>query len=115
MTGYGKSELNLPEKKIIIELRTLNSKNLDIQIKMPSYFREKEFSIREILSANLSRGKIELFITIEQNESESPYNINIDLAAKYHKQIKKFQNKIGSTENIISTVLTIIQQIVFNI
>ena len=104
MTGYGKSELILPEKKVVIELRTLNSKSLDIQIKMPSCFREKELTIREILSTNLYRGKIELFIKIEQIESELPYNININLAEKYHKQIKKFQNKIGSTENIISTV-----------
>ena len=104
MTGYGKSELILPEKKVVIELRTLNSKSLDIQIKMPSCFREKELAIREILSTNLYRGKIELFIKIEQIESELPYNININLAEKYHNQIKKFQNKIGSTENIISTV-----------
>ena len=104
MTGYGKSELILPEKKVVIELRTLNSKSLDIQIKMPSCFREKELTIREILSTNLYRGKIELFIKIEQIESELPYNININLAEKYHNQIKKFQNKIGSTENIISTV-----------
>ncbi len=104
MTGYGKSELILPEKKVFIELRTLNSKSLDIQIKMPSYFREKELNIREILSTNLYRGKIELFIKTEQTESELPYNINIDLAEKYHNQIKKFQKKIGSTENIISTV-----------
>ena len=104
MTGYGKSELVLPGKKVVIELRTLNSKSLDIQIKMPSYFREKELTIREALSTNLYRGKIELFIIIEEIESELPYNINIDLAEKYYKQIQIFQNKIGSTENIISTI-----------
>ena len=62
------------------------------------------FAEIKILSTNLYRGKIELFIKTEQTESELPYNINIDLAEKYHNQIKKFQKKIGSTENIISTV-----------
>lgn len=104
MTGYGKSELVLPRKKVVVELKTLNSKNLDIQVKMPSYFRDKELIIREILSTNLYRGKIELFIIIEDIESELPYNINTDLAEKYYKQIQKFQNKIGNTENIISTI-----------
>ncbi|MEE2954007.1 MAG: YicC/YloC family endoribonuclease [Bacteroidota bacterium] len=104
MTGYGKSELNLLNKQIIIELRTLNSKQLDIHIKTPSYFRDKELTLREILSNSLYRGKIELFITIENFKYDSSYNINTDLAEKYYKQLKEFQNKINNNENVLSTL-----------
>ena len=65
MTGYGKTVLQLPTKKITIELKSLNSKNLDLNVRIPSYYREKELDIRKNLAATLDRGKIDFSIYID--------------------------------------------------
>lgn len=59
MTGYGKSVLHLPSKKVTIEIKSLNSKNLDLNTRIPSYYREKELSVRKKLASNLVRGKVD--------------------------------------------------------
>ena len=68
MTGYGKSVLQLPTKKITIEIKSLNSKNLDLNARMPSIYREKELSLRKLIGKQLERGKIDfsLFFVILQ-------------------------------------------------
>ena len=62
MTGYGKSVLQLPTKKITIEIKSLNSKNLDLNARMPSIYREKELSLRKLIGNQLERGKIDFSI-----------------------------------------------------
>ena len=59
MTGYGKSVLQLPTKKISIEIKSLNSKNLDLNVRMPSLYREKELNIRKSIASKLVRGKVD--------------------------------------------------------
>ena len=70
MTGYGKTVLQLPTKKITIELKSLNSKNLDLNIRIPAYYREKELYIRKKLATALVRGKVDFSIFIENNGVE---------------------------------------------
>ena len=65
MTGYGKSVLQLPSKKITIELKSLNSKNLDLNTRIPSKYREKEIQIRRQLAKELVRGKIDISLFAE--------------------------------------------------
>ncbi len=62
MTGYGKAEIVLPDKKVIIEIKSLNSKNTDINIKSPTIYREKELQMRQMLYDRLVRGKIDVTI-----------------------------------------------------
>ena len=89
MTGYGKTVLQLAPKKITIELKSLNSKNLDLNVRIPSYYREKELDIRKKLAAVLDRGKIDFSIYIEENAGEGSAKINEAVIKEYINQLKK--------------------------
>jgi len=89
MTGYGKTVLQLSTKKITIELKSLNSKNLDINVRIPSYYREKELDIRKKLATALVRGKIDFSIYIENNGGEVSSKINETVVKEYMNQLKK--------------------------
>ena len=89
MTGYGKSILQLPTKKITIELKSLNSKNLDLNARMPSVYREKELDIRKNLADKLERGKIDFSIFIELTAEDTSTQINAPVVKQYINQLKK--------------------------
>ncbi|WP_203256345.1 YicC/YloC family endoribonuclease [Hyunsoonleella ulvae] len=88
MTGYGKSVLQLPTKKITIELKSLNSKNLDLNARMPSIYREKELSIRKLLADKLVRGKIDFSIYVEATAEDTSTQINTPVVKQYMSQLK---------------------------
>ncbi|MDO5979172.1 YicC/YloC family endoribonuclease [Flavivirga spongiicola] len=88
MTGYGKSVLQLPTKKITIELKSLNSKNLDLNARMPSIYREKELFIRKLLAAKLVRGKIDFSIYVEATAEDTSTQINTPVVKQYIEQLK---------------------------
>lgn len=92
MTGYGKTVLQLPTKKITIELKSLNSKNLDVNVRMPGYYREKELDVRKKLAAKLTRGKIDFSIYIENNGGEVHSKVNENVVKEYMKQLKAVVN-----------------------
>lgn len=89
MTGYGKAEFEVNKKKITLEIKSLNSKQTDINTRIPVLFREKELEIRKELSERLVRGKIDLTIYIENLGEESNSKINESILKSYFKQIKK--------------------------
>jgi len=89
MTGYGKSILQLPTKKISIELKSLNSKNLDLNARMPSIYREKELDIRKLLADKLERGKIDFSIYVEMTAEDTSTQINEPVVKQYINQLKK--------------------------
>ena len=89
MTGYGKSVLQLPTKKITIELKSLNSKNLDLNARMPSIYREKELSIRKILADKLVRGKVDFSIYVEATAEDTSTQINTPVVKQYIEQLKQ--------------------------
>ncbi|WP_111308649.1 YicC/YloC family endoribonuclease [Confluentibacter sediminis] len=89
MTGYGKSVLQLPTKKITIELKSLNSKSLDLNTRMPSIYREKELDIRKVLADKLERGKIDFSIFIELTAEDTSTQINTPVVKQYIEQLKK--------------------------
>lgn len=95
MTGYGKTVLQLSTKKITIELKSLNSKNLDLIVRIPSYYREKELDIRKNLAAVLERGKIDFSIFIEGNGGEGSSKINENVVKDYMNQLR---NIVDSNE-----------------
>ena len=92
MTGYGKAVAELPGKKITIEIKSLNSKGIDLNVKIPSWFREKELDIRNILST-LQRGKIDLFISYESTGDTLSYTLNKALAHQYYEALKELQRE----------------------
>jgi len=88
MTGYGKSVLQLPTKKVTIELKSLNSKNLDLNARMPSIYREKELAIRKVLADKLVRGKVDFSIYVEATAEDTSSQINTPVVKQYMKQLK---------------------------
>lgn len=88
MTGYGKKIVQLPLKKITVELKSLNSKNLDINARMPSLYREKELELRAIIANALTRGKVDVHLSVEMTGEETLTQINKTIARQYIEQLK---------------------------
>ncbi|MDV7186792.1 YicC/YloC family endoribonuclease [Lutibacter sp. TH_r2] len=88
MTGYGKTVLQLSQKKITIELKSLNSKNLDLNVRIPGYYREKELGIRKALAKELMRGKVDFSIYVEDNGGEVSSKVNEKVVKEYMNQLK---------------------------
>lgn len=88
MTGYGKSVIQLPTKKISIEVKSLNSKNLDLNTRMPSLYREKELDIRKLIASKLERGKVDFSLYMEITGEETSTQINKTVVKQYIKQLK---------------------------
>ena len=88
MTGYGKSVLQLPTKKVTIELKSLNSKSLDLNARMPSIYREKELAIRKLLADRLERGKIDFSIYVEATAEDTSTQINTPVVKQYIEQLR---------------------------
>lgn len=99
MTGYGNSELVLPGKKISIEIKSLNSKNIDTAIKVPHFYREKELDIRKILQERLERGKVDLSIFYELNENVASSTINKDIFRLYYNQLRELAGELQINES----------------
>ena len=88
MTGYGKAVVELPQKKVTVEIKTLNSKSLDLNVRVPTFYREKELEIRGKLSRQLVRGKIDFSIFIESTGSEVMTSINKGVVNNYIDQLR---------------------------
>jgi uncharacterized protein (TIGR00255 family) len=88
MTGFGKTTLQLPSKKISIEIKSLNSKNLDLNTRIPSLYREKENDLRRLISSEMERGKIDFSIYMEVSVDEVTAKINHALVQSYIKQLR---------------------------
>ena len=105
MTGFGRAVLMLPQKKITVEVKSLNSKQLDVSIRIPSVYKEKELSIRSFLSSSLHRGKIELSVFVENIGSESTYKINKDLVEVYIKSLQEFGDNILPHQELLAIAM----------
>ena len=100
MTGYGKAELNLENANFTIEVKSLNSKQIDVTVKMSSIYRDKEIGLRKLLSEKLQRGKIELSIWREKSESPLNYSLNTVVIKQYHQQILQLKKDLGLKWNM---------------
>jgi len=96
MTGYGKKETLWEDKRISIEIRALNSKNADVNLRTPSYIRSLDTEIRKRLAAKMNRGKIDLNIHIEFNGENAPTKINTQVVNSYVKQLEALGNSTFS-------------------
>jgi uncharacterized protein (TIGR00255 family) len=107
MTGFGKSEMIFPDKKISIEIKTLNSKGTDISIKLPGILRSREMEIRQKLSEILERGKIEASILYEMNTLSLSSHINKEVFKAYFNELTEITKelKIKDDYSIVSSIL----------
>ncbi|MEP3208257.1 MAG: YicC/YloC family endoribonuclease [Maribacter sp.] len=87
MTGFGRHVIQLPSKKITVELKSLNSKNLDLNARMPSAYREKELELRKIIASSLVRGKVDFGLYLETTGGETSAQINEEVVRTYMKQL----------------------------
>lgn len=89
MTGFGRSVANLSDRKITIEIKSLNSKQLDLNARVPSYLRECEIELRSMIAKGLMRGKVDLAVNVDNTATESSITLNVPLLADYKRQIQE--------------------------
>ncbi|MEE4287696.1 MAG: YicC/YloC family endoribonuclease [Mariniphaga sp.] len=95
MTGFGKAEFEVNNKKITLELKALNSKQIDINARIPSVYREKEIEIRKELAEKLIRGKVDITIYVENHGDDSNSKINEPILKGYFESLKKINDDLG--------------------
>ena len=107
MTGFGKSKLETNGKVISLEIRSLNSKQLDINLRIPYLYREKELELRKLIGNELVRGKVDVYLNIEQSGADSAPRINKEIAKSYFRQISELSNEINivNGDEIMSTII----------
>ena len=112
MTGYGKAEAILETGKITVEVRSLNGKTADISLKTSMLPKDKEMAVRQKITASLTRGNIDFFISFEPNAADSAKKINMDLAMEYYQQIEELAKRVGTSSlqinnpnDLIATIL----------
>lgn len=110
MTGYGRAERHTDQRKITVEIKSLNSKQLDLSARIPSIYREKEYEIRNTVGKALGRGKVDLFVSVENTGGTKTAggSINKELFKAYYLQLAGLQKELGDTnaaEPLITTVL----------
>lgn len=106
MTGYGRSTTDLPDKTITVEIRSLNSKGIDISLRMPSVFREKEIELRAEIARLFERGKVDVSILVEYRSEQPSVQINTALAEAYFRQLSDLASRFGlPADNLLELVM----------
>ncbi|WP_158730337.1 MULTISPECIES: YicC/YloC family endoribonuclease [unclassified Flavobacterium] len=98
MTGFGKATLQLPTKKITVEVKSLNSKGLDLNVRMPSLYREMELGLRNQIALKLERGKVDFSVFIESTAEQTSTKVNVPIVKAYMDQLKEICNEGYETE-----------------
>jgi len=99
MTGFGKTEFEVGNKKITLEIKSLNSKQLDINTRIPAMYREKDIEIRRLISEKLTRGKVDFALYLDNLGTESTSRINAAIVKDYFSQLKKIHRELGLEVN----------------
>ena len=105
MTGYGKAETNAHNKKFTVEIKSLNSKQIDMNVRVPGSYRDKELNIRKLLSSALSRGKIDCSLFVEYTGTEKTANINTEVVKKYYHDLQNIAKELNNNDELMSTVM----------
>ena len=106
MTGFGRAEQAVGDKTFLIDIKSLNGKQFELNLKMPAFLKPFEFEIRNILSKNLNRGTIDCTISLKETGSAKPVSINTDLAKAYFKPISELSKELNlDATHILSTIL----------
>ena len=106
MTGFGRAEQTVNEKTFLVEIKALNGKQFELQLKLPPLLRPYEFEIRNTLQEQLIRGTVDCTVTIKQNGTSRPVNINTELIKAYYHQIEKLAGELNiDTNSVLSALL----------
>lgn len=106
MTGFGRAEQTVNDKTFLVEIKALNGKQLEMNLKIPPLLKSYEFDVRNMLQENLIRGTIDCLITIKQNGTGKPVLINTDLIKSYYQQIDTLANELNiDTNSVLSALL----------
>ncbi len=106
MTGFGRAEQAVGDKTFLIDIKSLNGKQFDLQLKMPAFLKPFEFDIRKILSEKLGRGTVDCSINLKETGNARPVTINTDLAKAYYKPLAALSKELGlDTEGILATLI----------
>lgn len=106
MTGFGRTEKTIGDKTYLVEIKSLNGKQLDINLKIPALIKPYEFDIRNLIQEYLLRGTVECLIVIKQNGSTKPVVINTDLIKAYYQQIEELASELSiDTNSVLSALL----------
>ena len=87
MTGFGKGEATLQNKRITVEIRSLNSKQLDLSLRLPAVYRQSEYELRNVIARTIQRGKVDVFVSVESQSVETSARINREVFREYLRQI----------------------------
>ncbi len=109
MTGFGKGEALLPNKKITVEIRSLNSKQLDLNLRLPAIYRQSEYELRTLVGRCLVRGKVDVFVTVENRQVETPARIDRELFREYLRQAGDAMAHAGIAANYEALVPAILR------
>lgn len=109
MTGYGKAMLETPQRKITVEVKSLNSKQADVNTKVPWLFKEKELEIRNMIIRRLQRGKIDIMISFDTMDEEQAPVINTKVVRGYYSQMRELSHELGITGD--SDLLSIVMRL----
>jgi uncharacterized protein (TIGR00255 family) len=106
MTGFGRAEQAVGDKTFLVDIKSLNGKQFELNLKMPAFLKPFEFEIRNILSKNLNRGSIDCSINLKETGSSKPVSININLAKAYYQPIAELSKELNlDSTHILSTIL----------
>jgi uncharacterized protein (TIGR00255 family) len=106
MTGFGRAEKPVGDKTFLIDIKSLNGKQFELQLKMPAFLKPFEFDIRKVLSEKLARGSVDCMITLKETGNAKPVTINTDLAKAYYKPLAELSKELGlSTNDILGTLI----------
>ncbi|MFS8081944.1 MAG: YicC/YloC family endoribonuclease [Ginsengibacter sp.] len=112
MTGFGRAEQLINDKTYLVEIKSLNGKQLDINLKIPPLLKTYELEIRNLLQENLMRGTVECLIVIRQNGATKPVVINTDLIKNYYKQIEQLADELKIDTNAVLSSLLRLPEVV---
>jgi len=106
MTGFGRAEKNVGDKTFLIDIKSLNGKQFELQLKLPAFLKPFEFDIRRLLSEKLGRGSVDCMISLKDTGSAKPVSINKDLAKAYYKPLAELSAELGlDSSHILSTLV----------
>lgn len=114
MTGYGNAKGEVAGKKISIQLKSLNSKQADISIKLPSLFKEFELNFRKLISDALGRGKIEMYLNVEATEEKASHHINKAVFKSYYTQLKDVLSELDEKDTQIANMVVQFPEVLKN-
>ena len=112
MTGFGRAEKTVNDKTFLVEIKSLNGKQLEMNLKIPLLLKSYEFDVRNMLQESLLRGNVDCFITIKQNGSSKPVVINTDLIKAYYRQIEVLAGELNIDTNSVLSALLRLPEIV---